>query len=351
MQENKVNFFKRCKVAILDFDKYASFLLEKPSTAIKYLLILVLLTNLLITAFMTYGFSGYVDKGFNFFYQNIPNFTFQDKHLVADDISKGYDEEYDLKFILDTNDLTEEQIEQYKGDIDESTLGLIFLSDKLLYKQDTIQEQTYSDFITEYGTTIPESFTKQDVENLLSEKFNKPTVLGTIFTGTFPVLFFTNLITIISDIILVSLIGLIAARFAKLGLKYSNVISLAIYSLSLPIILNAIYMCVYQMTGFTIKYFNFMYISVAYIYMIAAIFMIRTDIIKQMKDAVKNEKTSKEDTAEDTMQDEKEVKDKEKEENREENREEKKSPTPENKQVEMPEVIELSDENSIDDQI
>ena len=56
---------------------------------------------------------------------------------------------------------------------------------------------------------------------------------------------------------------------------------ISIYALTLSIILSTIYTAVYSLTGFVIEYFNAMYLLIAYIYVIAAILIIKSDIIKQ----------------------------------------------------------------------
>ena len=48
-----------------------------------------------------------------------------------------------------------------------------------------------------------------------------------------------------------------------------------------PIILNAIYIVVNLFTGFEVKYFQWMYATISYIYIIIAILMIKTDLINR----------------------------------------------------------------------
>ena len=59
-------------------------------------------------------------------------------------------------------------------------------------------------------------------------------------------------------------------------------LTLAIYSLTLSIILNLIYIVQYNFTGFEIPYFEMLYLLIAYIYIIAAILIIKTDLINQV---------------------------------------------------------------------
>ena len=70
-------------------------------------------------------------------------------------------------------------------------------------------------------------------------------------------------------------------------LKYTAVYNIATYSLTLPIILNIVYIILQAFTGFTIKYFEVMYTAIASIYIAAAILMIRSDVIKKQIELTK----------------------------------------------------------------
>ena len=88
-------------------------------------------------------------------------------------------------------------------------------------------------------------------------------------------------IYVIMDIILLALVGLITSRLAKIGLRYWPIVNVAIYALTLPLLLNAVYILLNTITGFTIEHFQFMYNAISYIYVIIAILMIRSEMIKQ----------------------------------------------------------------------
>ena len=94
-------------------------------------------------------------------------------------------------------------------------------------------------------------------------------------------LFVVYLSTVLLDAILYSLIGCITGILSNLRIRFRNVYNIAIYSMTLPIILNLIYIIVNILTGYTVKYFNVLYMAIACIYVIAAILIIRSDIIKQ----------------------------------------------------------------------
>ena len=62
----------------------------------------------------------------------------------------------------------------------------------------------------------------------------------------------------------------------------------------ISIILSTIYSVVYSLTGFVIEYFDIMYLLVSYIYIIAAILIIKSDLIKQQMELQKIYKVEKE---------------------------------------------------------
>ncbi len=62
---------------------------------------------------------------------------------------------------------------------------------------------------------------------------------------------------------------------------------MSIYAITLSTLLNAIYIAIRLFIDFDINYFEIMYISVATIYLFAAIFIIKDDCIKQQAELMK----------------------------------------------------------------
>ena len=87
--------------------------------------------------------------------------------------------------------------------------------------------------------------------------------------------------TVLVDAVLYSLLGHVTALLSGLRLKFTAIYNIAAYSLTLPIILNLIYMVANILTGYTIQYFSIMYMAITCIYVITAILMIRSDVIKK----------------------------------------------------------------------
>ena len=72
-------------------------------------------------------------------------------------------------------------------------------------------------------------------------------------------------------------------------MRYVAVFNMAVYSITLSVILNIIYIIVNMFIPFTIEYFQVMYIAVATIYLMAAIFIIKSEMIKKQIELMKIE--------------------------------------------------------------
>ena len=89
------------------------------------------------------------------------------------------------------------------------------------------------------------------------------------------------------DIVLLGALGFFTALILRLHLRFSAMCKIAIHSLTLPILLNALVVLIETFTNFRVEYFQIMYIGIAYIYIITAILMIKSDIMKNQKELAK----------------------------------------------------------------
>lgn len=100
-------------------------------------------------------------------------------------------------------------------------------------------------------------------------------------------LVFVNLMLILSDVFILTLLGLISAKICGVNFKIDPMMTLSIYALTLPLILDAILDAINITTGFSVPYFETIRLLIAYIYVIAAIFMIKYDLLKQKEELQK----------------------------------------------------------------
>ena len=108
---------------------------------------------------------------------------------------------------------------------------------------------------------------------------------------------------------------------------------MAVYSITISTTLQLIYIIVKTFTGFNVKYFDLMHTAISFICLTAAIFMIKSDVIKQQIELMKVMEIKKKEQEEEKEENEEKRKEEKSEE--EEKREEKESK--ENKNTEKKE--------------
>lgn len=339
MEENKkqkIGFFKRLKIAIFKLEDYGFFLGERFKVALKYFLLLMLLISIVVSAVDAYTISKMLSKGKVYLENEFPEFTYEEGVLNLNEKIDAYDHEYEFKLLVDTKEnLSNEEIENYKKQTYNHPYGIILLRDKFVYIANGIEaEYSYEEFLNSSALEI------KNKEDLISVFFETatPAVITTFFAVDLITVYIANTITTFTDVIVIALFGLIAARFCGLKFKVLPMFSIGIYSLSLSLVLTAIYSVVYGLTGFVINYFNVMYLLIAYVYIIAAILMIKYDLIKQHFELEKILEVQKQ-VHEEMEQEEKEKEEKEK------NEEDKKEDSKEEKKEEDSEGAKLDNDN------
>ena len=271
-EEVKISFWKKLKISIFGLEDYKKLVVQKTSKTISYIVILMLIFTFFLTLAITYRFSGTVNKVKQYIDQNIETINFNNGKISITQKENNVistDKLFDGKVIIDTTEnLTNEQINKYEEEIKNYYNGAVILQDKVILKTNMASVLTtisVKDIADQLNLV---KFEKQDLMNALSGN-NVYKIYAAFYIVMFIYLFVVYLSTVLLDAILYSLI------------RFRNVYNIAIYSMTLPIILNLIYIIVNILTGYTVKYFNVLYMAIACIYVIAAILIIRSDIIKQ----------------------------------------------------------------------
>ncbi len=331
MEQKKMSFFKRAKNAIINFDEYQNFSKEKVGTALKYFLKLMIIFSIIISVFLTARLYKEVETIKTSFANECPNFKIENNTLVVDGENKKYEKDFEyeiLGLIIDSEntDLTEEQEEKYQRVI-------AFYKDKMIMKtQDTKIGMTYEDISKNQEIN---GFSKQKILDYANSNamISIYVAFGVV---TFLVIFIAYSIQIIIDIFLLSIIGIIMSKIAGVSLKYKEVFNMSVYALTLSIVLYLIYMCANIMTGITIKYFDLAYQIISYIYIITAILMIKSDLIKQQIEVgkiVEEQKKVREEKQQENKEKEEKPKEKKKEKQEKKDKDEKEPEHPEGSQA------------------
>jgi hypothetical protein len=310
--KNSKNFFKRLQYSIFKVEKYNEFLEESPKIAISYILKLILIVAVVITAINIVEFVLMANKGADFIRNDLNDFLLEDNTLYFSSMQEAYDEEYDVYFIADTSEISEETLTNYKNKAYDSEYSIILLNNKcLIGLGGDITEYTYEDICENLGIT---ELNKTTITNLLDEGAIYKLAI-TLFFVTGISIYITQIFAVTMNVLFLFIFAYFTKRIIRVPLKISSIFNISAYSISLSTVINLIYSVVYKFTQFEIPYFDIMYLLIAYIYIIAAMLIIKSDLIKIKGEVQKIEEVQK-DVA-------KEIKEKEEEENKEKDKENK----------------------------
>ncbi len=242
--KKKIGFFKRIKMALLNLEDYIEFTVEKLGTtlffAIKVSFILAIVSLLAGILFVKVRYGSLE----NMAVQVIPEFTYNDHVLeFTEDYSK-----------------------------DDSKVAVAYAMEVL--------EPNYR-----MNLPIGEN-NKEDLVNYIKENPNQVVTTSLIF-AYFLERFISIYVWWLLVATLTSLIGWIVLIFSRIKMKYSGIYSLSIYASLLTIILTVIYQILNMFFGIYINMFDYLSIIISYIYITAAIYMIRSDLIKQQIELIK----------------------------------------------------------------
>ena len=127
---------------------------------------------------------------------------------------------------------------------------------------------------------------EDEQRNELMDTFTQDLRNG-IFIVVLISVFVSIYLTTLLDVFTLSVFGLLTCFVAKIKINYKAVFNMSIYAITLSIILRIIYSAITMFTEFRIRYFDIMYTGVSYIILAAAIFMIKSDVIKQQLQLMK----------------------------------------------------------------
>lgn len=289
-QENveKIGFFKRVWLAITDFDKYGVLAAENMSVAVMYLLKIILILAIVISGIFVYQFHNSFQGATNYFEKNIDQVQYADGSLEINQGNKIeiQNEDAVVPYILIHTGATQEEIKDYQDDLRGYATGLLILKDKIIYRNELLNqnmEYSYSNIAQNYQIG---EFDKQGALDFISQ-IDKVSLYTSIFIIMLICSFIMYLTTTFVDIMMLALLGFIVGRIAGMKIRFRATFNIGVYALTLPILLNIIYVIINAFTGFTISYFQWMYTTISYIYVIVSILMIKADFINKQAELMK----------------------------------------------------------------
>lgn len=277
----KKGFLKKIWYSIYKIEKYSELSAEGFRRAIKYLVILVAILSFMssgVTVFRTNLDVKYIAQYIN---EKSPELSYSNETLTVDSQEPIIDDSSSFgKIIVDTNTEDTEKVNQYLNDVKEQENALIILKDRMILKEIGLQGVTNYKYSELFGQMGIAEFKKQDLvefltgSGMMSLYFN---LLIVLFIYSF-VIYFVNTIF---NIIIISIFGYFATIILKLKIRYVAIFNMGVYAITLPTILDMVYIGINAFYRYNINYFDVMYVLVSSIYMIAAIFILKSDFNKK----------------------------------------------------------------------
>lgn len=322
----KKSFFKKVRYSIDKIEKYSELAAEGLARTIKYLAVLIILLATISSAATVYRTSLEIKNIAQYINEKIPELTYSNETLTVNSQEAIIDTNENFgKIIIDTNTDDEEKINQYLNDVKDEN-AIIILKDKLILKEIGIQETTNYNYKELFGEMNITEFNKEELVGYLTGS-NMMSLYLNLFLVLFIYAFIIYLINTLFYIIVVSIFGYLTTMILRLKIRYVAIFNMAVYSITLPTILNMVYIGINAFYRYTINYLDLMYILIASIYMIAAIFILKFEFNKkqgEVQKIVEVEKQVKEETKEKQKEENNKNKDTGKKENKEKEEEEQK---------------------------
>ena len=280
-KEMKKGFFKKIWYSIYKIEKYSELSAEGFGKAIKYLVILIIILSIASSSVSVYKTSKDIKEVSKYINESAPEFSYSDNILSVNS--------QEPIIIIDTNTEEQQQINKYINDSEEQNL-VIVLKDKLILKEAGLKrtDYNYKELFEELGIT---EFNKEKLVQYLTSSQVMPLYLN-LFLVLFMYAFILQFMNTLSYIIVISIVGYLATIILRLKIRYVAIFNMAVYSITLSTLLNILYIGINAFYDYIIGYFDVMYILVASIYMISAIFILKSEFNRkqeQQKDTEEGE--------------------------------------------------------------
>ena len=299
--KNKLSFFKNIFYSIFDFDKYTQFLKENIGQTVLYLAIILILFSLMFTAFSAKTSIDRIDTLLKPLKNNISSISLENDILTVNDNNK-VEFETDLTYngiiVIDTSDLDEEKINEYRKLSSEDKTYYIFLNNKFIVNYPGDEGRVEESYASLKQTNSSDMYLINSIvknwDSLDNNNIVNTAVVITSFLDTLYIYFINTAL----NLILISTLSYLSAKILKVNIRYNGAFKIASHAITLPIVLDLIYNIINVFTYFEIPYFIIMYFGVSYIYVLTALFMMKSDNvtmqkelnkIKEVEDMVKEE--------------------------------------------------------------
>ena len=296
MEQQSMNsrrgFFQKAKLAIFNIEKYPELAAEGVSRAMGYLAKIIAILAIVVGIGMIYRVTQIMDKMATYLDNEFPNFSYQDGILdVQSEEAINIKNDITGAIIIDTKTEDQEKKNQYINELGDN--GILVLKEEIIVKNEAMvgtSTYRYDDILKQMGLT---NFEKQQVIEYVRGK-QMISIYFSVFATLFVYAFMIYFINTIANVLFVSAFGYLANLFTKVRMRYASIFNMSIYAITLSTVLNILYIILNMFVDFNIEYFDVMYLSVAIIYLFAAIFMIKADLQKRQIEVMKIVKVQEE---------------------------------------------------------
>lgn len=282
-----MGFFKKVKYSIFNIEKYTEMATEGIGNTLSYIAKLVMILAVVLSVWTLYQTYQMINEGTSYLENEFPDFSYSDGTLTVDSEEAIIIENEQFgKIIVDTNTDSEETINQYLNQINEYGTGALVLKNRAVLKNITMIGEVSYNYQESFNSINLTEFSKQDVVNYVQNgEINS--LYFSVFISLFIYSFAMYFINTLWYAIIIGIVGYFTMWMLKMKMRFVAVFNMTIYALTLSTILNILYLIVNMLFNFTIEYFSIMYITVATIYLLAAIFILKTDLMKKQAEVMK----------------------------------------------------------------
>ncbi len=282
-----MGFFKKVKYSIFNIEKYPEMATEGIGKALTYIAKWIVVLAIVLSVWTLYQTYQMIQEGTSYLENEFPDFSYSDGTLTVDSEEAIIIENEQFgKIIVDTKTDSEETINQYLNQINEYGVGALVLKNRVVLKNITMIGEVSYNYQESLNSMNLTEFNKQDVINYVQNgEIN--TLYFSVFVSLFIYGFSMYFINTLWYAIIIGIIGYFTMWILKMKMRYVAVFNMTIYALTLSTILNIIYLIINICFNFTIEYFSIMYVTVATIYLLAAIFILKTELMKKQAEVMK----------------------------------------------------------------
>lgn len=285
----KTGFFQKVWNSITKIEKYPDMAAEGLGRAFTYICKVVAILAIVLCLGMMYQMHQILQEGITYLQNEFPEFSYKEGTLQVDTEKRftiSEDDSYVGRVIVDTKVEAEETINQYMNEVNQAGSGMIVLKDKVILKNGAVAGTINYRYNELLGQMNIHEFNKQAVIDY-AHSSQVITLYVSVFLTIFIYSFIMYLITTLSNVVFLSAFGYLTTWVARIKMRFLAIFNMSVYALTLSIFLNMLYIAVNIFIDFKMEYFQVMYVAVAAIYLVAAIFLLKTEFVKKQIELMK----------------------------------------------------------------